>query len=131
MGASAGAKHCVGGRLDPALFEGLTDARVNIKMSLGGEASDVLANCFVQPCRHGMHFDDLYVEADNPLDFITYQDASNETYHGAYYVVMLAMSDKKPLLQPQLEQSDQEAHKRHETHHHQQQQHHHHHDHRK
>merc|ERR1712048_1173185 len=120
MGASAGAKHCVGGRLDPALFEGLTQARVNIKMALGGEASDVLANCFIEPCRHGMHFDGLYVEAENPMDFITYEETSNDTdvLHGAFYVVMLAMSDKSPLFKSQMEDLDPVAVETHESHHH-------------
>merc|ERR1712048_416242 len=79
-----------------------------------------LANCFIKPCRHGMHFDDLYVEAENPLDFITYEETSNDTdvLHGAFYVVMLAMSNKEPLFQSQMDDLDPVAVETHESHHH-------------
>merc|ERR1712048_255861 len=85
--------------LDPALFEGLTQARVSIKMSPGGElASEAMQYCSMKPCMRGLHFGDIYVEADSTLDFMTGTEVHHEpSHHGAYYVVIFAVSDKPPL----------------------------------
>merc|ERR1712190_632399 len=84
-----------GGTLDPKLFEGLTHRRVSIKTSSGGGgASEALPYCAQKPCKSGMHFKDMYVEAENPIEFFEAEMKMKDK--GGFYVVMFAMSDFDP-----------------------------------
>jgi hypothetical protein len=94
---SSSTKHCVDGTLDPILLSGLTTKRVQIKTSVGGGgAAEALVSCSEAPCKEGLHFNDVYVEAENPADFLVDQTVAADASHGGYYVTMFAMTDSKP-----------------------------------
>jgi len=88
---------CKDGTLDPVLFEGLTKRRVKIKTSPGGGgAAESLVYCSKEPCKTGLHFKNMYVEAENPVEFLEAQRDVTNKEKGSYYVLMLAMSDFHP-----------------------------------
>merc|ERR1712060_359042 len=66
--------------------------RVRIKTNAGGgDASEALLECEQKPCKSGMHFKDMYVEAENPIEFFEAEMTMKDK--GGFYVVMFAMSD--------------------------------------
>jgi len=90
---STASPECKDGALDAALFEGLTPRRVKIKTSPGGGgAAEALVSCSKDKCRSGWHFKNMYVEAENPLDFIGVA-GKDTTEKGHFGVVIFAMSD--------------------------------------
>jgi hypothetical protein len=95
---SPNSQHCSGGGiLDSSLFKGLTSKRVSIKTASGGGASNALVNCAEDGCKSGLSFQGMYVEANNPNDFVV-QNAGKEL--ADFYTLIFAMSDieveKKP-----------------------------------
>merc|ERR1712066_311551 len=89
--------HCKNGELDPAIFAGLTERRVKIKTSPGGGgAAEALVSCAAKPCKSGLHFENMYVEAENPIDFLDAQMDVKNKEKGSFYVMMFAMSDFHP-----------------------------------
>jgi hypothetical protein len=94
---SSSTPHCMGGTLDSALFNGLTTRRVTIKTSPGGGGgADALVYCEGKGCKSGMHFKDMYVEADNPNEFYEAEtDLKRQGKYGGFYAVMLALSDSE------------------------------------
>jgi hypothetical protein len=90
--------HCTGdGNLDASLFKGLTTRRVTIKTSPGGGgAADALVYCQRKGCKSGMHFKNMYVEADNPIEFYQAEtDLKSQGRYGGFYAVLLAMSESQ------------------------------------
>merc|ERR1711978_199446 len=85
------------GTLDPALFVGLTERRVKVKVSPSGAGpGEALKYCTEKPCKQGRHFTNMYVEAKNPIEFLKSQMDARNKEKGSFYVLMFAMSDFHP-----------------------------------
>merc|ERR1711972_223011 len=52
--------------------------------------------CSEKPCKSGMHFNNMYVEAENPIEFLQAQVDARNKEKGSYYVLVFAMSDFHP-----------------------------------
>merc|ERR1712008_74917 len=88
---------CVDDTLDPALFVGLTERRVNVKVSPSGAGpGEALKYCTQKPCKQGRHFTNMYVEAKNPIEFLKSQMDARNKEKGSFYVLMFTMSDFHP-----------------------------------
>eukprot|EP00411_Alexandrium_monilatum_P079617 CAMPEP_0175615256 /NCGR_PEP_ID=MMETSP0096-20121207/65274_1 /TAXON_ID=311494 /ORGANISM="Alexandrium monilatum, Strain CCMP3105" /LENGTH=261 /DNA_ID=CAMNT_0016920385 /DNA_START=21 /DNA_END=803 /DNA_ORIENTATION=+ len=85
--------HCKDGTLDPAIFTGLTKRRVKLKTRGGGEAAKTLIYCSKDKCESGLHFKDMYVEAENPLEFLQAQMDVRNKEKGSFNVLVFAVSD--------------------------------------
>jgi hypothetical protein len=82
------------GTLSEALFQGLTPRKVKIKTAPGGGgAAEALVYCSKKGCKSGLHYENMYVEAVNPVDFLKAQADSRNKEKGSFYVLMFAMSD--------------------------------------
>lgn len=88
---------CIDDTLDPALFVGLTERRVKVKVSPSGAGpGEALKYCTQKPCKQGRHFTNMYVEAKNPIEFLKSQMDARNREKGSFYVLMFAMSDFHP-----------------------------------
>merc|ERR1712079_982025 len=59
----------------------------------GGGAAEALVYCSKKGCKSGLHYENMYVEAVNPVDFLKAQADSRNKEKGSFYVLMFAMSD--------------------------------------
>merc|ERR1712129_421241 len=109
---------CIKGRLDPHLFTGLTTRRVKIKTVGGGGAAEALVQCHA--CKGvGYHFDNMYVEAENPLEFLKEQRREENKEKGSFNVVVFAITDFHPPTHTfSIKISKREGHRVHHIYHH-------------
>merc|ERR1712217_208587 len=85
---------CIGGKLDPEMFVGLSQRRVKSKAKRGGGSDEALIECSKEKCKSGLHLTDIYVEAENPLDFLKAQQDVRNKEKGGFNVVVFALSEK-------------------------------------